>query len=86
MLAETNKFEMLITNENDLLGLPEGAKEAAKQFAESKDKDGWLITLDYPSYILWLRPTTPLRDLSAFKKAFKLFIKKKNFIKWTKFY
>jgi len=34
--------------------------------------------LDYPSYILWLRPTTPLRDLSAFKKAFKLFIKKKK--------
>ena len=51
VLAETNKFEMLITNENDLLGLPEGAKEAAKQLAESKDKDGWLITLDYPSYI-----------------------------------
>jgi peptidyl-dipeptidase Dcp len=51
VLAETNKFEMLITNENDLSGLPEGAKEAAKQLAESKDKDGWLITLDYPSYI-----------------------------------
>lgn len=34
--------------------------------------------LDYPSYILWLRPTTPLRDLSAFTKAFKLFLKKKK--------
>lgn len=51
VLAETNKFEMLITNENDLSGLPEGAKEAAKQLAESKEKKGWLITLDYPSYI-----------------------------------
>jgi peptidyl-dipeptidase Dcp len=51
ILAETNKFEMLITNENDLLGLPEGAKEAAKQLAESKHKEGWMITLDYPSYI-----------------------------------
>jgi len=51
VLAETNKFEMLITNENDLSGLPEGAKEAAKQLAESKDKDGWILTLDYPSYI-----------------------------------
>lgn len=51
ILAETNKFEMLLTDEADLSGLPEGAKEAAKQLAESKDKDGWLITLDYPSYI-----------------------------------
>jgi peptidyl-dipeptidase Dcp len=51
VLAETNKFEMLITNEADLSGLPEGAKEAAHQLAESKDKVGWLITLDYPSYI-----------------------------------
>ena len=51
VLAETNKFEMLITNEADLSGLPDGAKEAAQQLAESKNKEGWLITLDYPSYI-----------------------------------
>ncbi|WP_458627576.1 M3 family metallopeptidase [Winogradskyella sp. PC D3.3] len=51
ILAETNKFEMHLTDESELSGLPEGAKEAAKQLAESKDKDGWLITLDYPSYI-----------------------------------
>ncbi|MDB9755215.1 M3 family metallopeptidase [Winogradskyella sp.] len=51
ILAETNAFEMHLTNEDDLSGLPDGAKEAAKQLAESKDKDGWLITLDYPSYI-----------------------------------
>jgi peptidyl-dipeptidase Dcp len=51
ILAETNKFEMHLTNESDLSGLPDGAKEAAKQLAENKKKDGWLITLDYPSYI-----------------------------------
>jgi len=51
VLAETNKYELLITNEADLSGLPEGAKEAAKQLAENKNKKGWLITLDYPSYI-----------------------------------
>ncbi len=51
VLAETNKFEMHLTNEEDLSGLPEGAKEAAKQVAESKEKEGWVITLDYPSYI-----------------------------------
>lgn len=51
VLAETNKFEMLLTDEADLSGLPDGAKEAAKALAESKEKKGWLITLDYPSYI-----------------------------------
>ncbi|MBD0834290.1 M3 family metallopeptidase [Aestuariibaculum suncheonense] len=51
VLAETNKYELHITNEDDLAGLPEGAIEAAAQLAENKGKDGWLITLDYPSYI-----------------------------------
>jgi len=51
ILAETNAFEMHLTNAEDLNGLPEGAKEAAKDLAESKNKEGWLITLDYPSYI-----------------------------------
>ncbi|MBR9844708.1 MAG: M3 family metallopeptidase [Algicola sp.] len=51
VLAETNAYELHITNEEDLSGLPEGAKEAAQQLAESKQKEGWLITLDYPSYI-----------------------------------
>ncbi len=51
VLAETNAFEMLITDREDLSGLPEGTIEAAKQLAESKNKEGWLFTLDYPSYI-----------------------------------
>lgn len=51
VLAETNAYELHITDETQLSGLPEGAKEAAKLLAESKNKDGWLITLDYPSYI-----------------------------------
>ncbi|WP_109299524.1 M3 family metallopeptidase [Aquimarina sp. AU474] len=51
ILAETNSFEMLLTNESDLDGLPDGAKEAAKAMAEAKQKKGWLITLDYPSYV-----------------------------------
>ncbi len=51
VLAETNKFEMLLTNESDVDGLPDGAKEAAKAMAEAKGKDGWMITLDYPSYV-----------------------------------
>ena len=55
VLAETNKYEMHLTNEEDLDGLPEGEKEAAAQLAKSKDKDGWLITLDYPSYIPFMK-------------------------------
>lgn len=55
VLAETNKFEMLITNEEDLAGLPEGAKEAARHTAEEKEKDGWLFTLDYPSYVPFMK-------------------------------
>ncbi len=55
ILAETNKYEMHLTDESDLDGLPEGEKEAAEQLAKSKDKDGWLITLDYPSYIPFMK-------------------------------
>lgn len=55
VLAETNKYEMLLSDEKDIEGLPEGAKEAAAQLAESKGKEGWLITLDYPSYIPFMK-------------------------------
>ncbi|MCK0144588.1 M3 family metallopeptidase [Arenibacter sp. F26102] len=55
VLAETNKYEMHLTSEADLDGLPEGEKEAAAQLAKSKDKEGWLITLDYPSYIPFMK-------------------------------
>ena len=51
ILAETNAFELFITNEKQLKGLPDGAKEAAKLAAKQKDKNGWLFTLDYPSYV-----------------------------------
>ncbi|APY10404.1 peptidase M3 [Seonamhaeicola sp. S2-3] len=76
LLAETNKFEMLITNEDDLSGLPEGAKEAAKQLAESKQKEGWLFTLDYPSYIPFVtyadnRELRKKITLAAGSKGFK---------------
>lgn len=51
LLADTNDYEMLLTDISDLKGLPESAIEAAKNLAESKEKEGWLITLDYPSYV-----------------------------------
>ena len=51
LLAETNRYELHITEESDLDGLPEDEKEAAKLLAEKKQKKGWIISLDYPSYI-----------------------------------
>ena len=76
ILAETNAFEMHLTSESDLAGLPEGAKEAAQQLAESKDKKGWLITLDYPSYIPFMtyadnRELRKTLALAAGAKSFK---------------
>jgi peptidyl-dipeptidase Dcp len=72
VLAETNAFELHITNENDLAGLPESEKEAAK----SKDKEGWIFTLDYPSYIPFLtyvdnRELRKKMAIAAGKKGFQ---------------
>jgi oligopeptidase A len=54
VLAETNNYQLHITNEADLKGLPEGVIEAAKSEAESRKLEGWVFTLDYPSYIPFL--------------------------------
>ncbi len=76
ILSETNTFEMLITDKKELSGLPEGAKEAAYQLAESKNKKGWLFTLDYPSYIPFVtyadnRELRKKISLAAGAKGFK---------------
>ena len=76
VLAETNNFEMLVVNEDEVSGLPEGVLEAAKQLAESKNKDGWMFTLDYPSYIPFVtyaddRNLRKKLAIAAGKKAFK---------------
>ena len=51
VLAETNAFELHISDKNLLEGLPESALEAAEMIAKSKSKKGWVFTLDYPSYV-----------------------------------
>ncbi len=51
VLAETQAFQMHLTNEKDLAGLPEGTIEAAHSLAKSLEKEGWIFTLDHPSYI-----------------------------------
>ncbi|AWH83860.1 peptidase M3 [Flavobacterium album] len=51
VLAETNAYQLYITDEKDLSGLPEGTIEAARELAMSLEKEGWVFTLDYPSYV-----------------------------------
>ncbi|RKS13221.1 M3 family metallopeptidase [Flavobacterium sp. 120] len=51
VLAETQAYQLHITNESDLAGLPEGTIEAAHSLAKSQEKEGWIFTLDYPSYV-----------------------------------
>ena len=50
LLKENKAFELHITDENQLDGLPETAREAAAQTAKEHGKDGWIFTLDAPSY------------------------------------
>ena len=51
VLAETNNYHLHITKKEDLKGLPEGTIEAAASLSKSKTLEGWIFTLDYPSYI-----------------------------------
>jgi peptidyl-dipeptidase Dcp len=51
ILAETNNFEMVLSEKEETEGLPESFLEAAAMAAKEKGLENkWLITLDYPSY------------------------------------
>ena len=54
-LKETNNYQLVITDEAQLAGLPESAIEAAKETATEKGVEGWVITLDAPSYIPFMQ-------------------------------
>ena len=76
VLAETNNYELHITNVADLKGLPEGAIEMARSLAESKEKEGWIFTLDFPSYLQFVtyadnRELRKEISIAAGKKAFQ---------------
>jgi peptidyl-dipeptidase Dcp len=55
LLAETNDFKLHITQTEDLDGLPEGAVEAAAALAKSENKQGWLFSLHFPSYMPFMK-------------------------------
>ncbi len=76
VLAETNAFEMHLTNEEDVSGLPDSVKEAASQLAKEQGKEGYIFTLQYPSYIPFLtyadnRELRKKMAIAAGKKAFQ---------------
>lgn len=62
LLKETKAYELHITNEDKLDGLPDTAKEAAALTAKEKDKEGWIFTLDYPSFSPFMTYST-MRNL-----------------------
>ncbi|MEV3810328.1 oligopeptidase A [Aeromonas allosaccharophila] len=51
VLDATQGWHKLVADEAELAGLPDSVRAAARQMAELKDKEGWLFTLDIPSYL-----------------------------------
>ncbi|MET0106848.1 MAG: oligopeptidase A [Sedimenticola sp.] len=51
LLDATNAWSKLVTDEAELAGLPESALGLAKQTAEQRDEAGWMLTLEFPSYL-----------------------------------
>ncbi len=76
ILAETNNYQLYVTNSTDLKGLPEGTIEAAKTLAKSKNLEGYVFTLDMPSYLPFVtyaenRDLRKKITIAAGKKAFQ---------------
>ncbi len=55
LLAETNGFQLHLTEEDELQGLPDGLRSAAKELAQSQEKEGWIFTLHFPSYVPFMK-------------------------------
>ncbi len=55
LLAEGKRFEMLLTDAAELEGLPDSVRSAAADAARARGKQGWLFTLDKPSWIPFLQ-------------------------------
>ena len=51
LLKATNSYQLLLTNPEQVKGLPQSALDAARESAQQKGLEGWRFTLDYPSYV-----------------------------------
>ncbi|MBK3519064.1 M3 family metallopeptidase [Carboxylicivirga marina] len=55
LLSETNDYQLHLSNKEELDGLPDGILEAAAALAKSQDKEGWIFTLQFPSYVPFMK-------------------------------
>lgn len=62
LLKENKAFTLHVTDKAELDGLPETAVDAAAQAAKDRELEGWVFTLDYPSYSPFMTYSTR-RDL-----------------------
>ena len=62
LLKENKAYSLHITDEKQLEGLPDTAREAAALAAKEQGKEGWIFTLDYPSFSPFMTYSTQ-RDL-----------------------
>src|SRR5204863_8892451 len=66
----TNAFELVLTDEKQLAGLPPSAMDAARQNAASKNLEGWRFTLQGPSYLALM---TYLDDAAIREHVYRAF-------------
>jgi len=64
ILDATNAWQKLVSDESLLAGLPESAIGLARQQAEQREQEGWLFTLEFPSYY----PVLSYADNREFRK------------------
>lgn len=75
VLEDSNAFSLQIKDEKELSGLPVSALAMARQMAKSKSLEGWLFTLDYPSYV----PFMTYADNRELRKKMSLAYGKRGF-------
>ena len=75
VLADTNSFSLHVTEEKELKGIPDQVREMAADIAKSKNKTGWVFTLDYPSYV----PFMTYLDNRSLRRKMSLAFGKRGF-------
>ncbi len=75
VLAETNAFILHLSDNNDLEGMPGFVIDAAAQEALSREMDGWVFTLNHPSYVPFMKYC---KNRELRKKMFSAFSSRGN--------
>jgi len=76
VLAETNDYELVISDQKDLSGLPDSAIRQAASTAKAKDKEGrWVFTLQAPSFVPFMENAD---NRSLREQLYKAYMSKAN--------